>query len=197
MIEKRFFVGLDLGQAQDYTAISILEQRWSDQPRGYNYDLRYLDRFRGVPYPEVVKKVAILVRSPKIMGSEPPVLVVDKTGVGAPIVDMFRQGGVRPVEITISGGNSPSVVPRGFAVPKRDLVFALLKAFQTGQFKIAAGLPLGDTLMHELLNFNVKINLVTSHDSYGAWREGIHDDMVMSVAMAVWYAERRYGGRAK
>jgi hypothetical protein len=197
MIEKRFFVGLDLGQAQDYTAISILEQRWSDQPRGYKYDLRYLDRFRGMPYPDVVKKVAFLVRSPKIMGSEPPALVVDKTGVGAPIADMFRQGGVRPVEITISGGNSPSVVPRGFAVPKRDLVFALLKAFQTGQFKIAAGLPLGDTLMHELLNFNVKINLVTSHDSYGAWREGIHDDMVMSVAMAVWYAERRYGGRAK
>jgi hypothetical protein len=32
----------------------------------------------------------------------------------------------------------------------------------------------------------------TAHDSYVAWREGAHDDLVPAVAMACWYRER-YG----
>jgi hypothetical protein len=29
------------------------------------------------------------------------------------------------------------------------------------------------------------------HDSYNAWRESIHDDLVLAVALAAWYAERQ------
>jgi hypothetical protein len=28
-----------------------------------------------------------------------------------------------------------------------------------------------------------------AHDSYGAWREGAHDDLVLAVAVAAWYGE--------
>jgi hypothetical protein len=46
-------------------------------------------------------------------------------------------------------------------------------------------------LANELLNFKVKINLKTAHDSYKAWREGIHDDLSLSaVALACWAAEK-------
>jgi len=48
-----------------------------------------------------------------------------------------------------------------------------------------------------LLNFKVKIDPKTAHDSYESWRESIHDDMVLSAAMSTWYAERKYGARAK
>jgi hypothetical protein len=44
------------------------------------------------------------------------------------------------------------------------------------------------------LNFRVKIDPLTAHDSYGAWREGQHDDLVLAVALAVWFAEHG-GGR--
>ncbi|MDD1753960.1 MAG: hypothetical protein LUQ38_12840 [Methanotrichaceae archaeon] len=43
----------------------------------------------------------------------------------------------------------------------------------------------------ELLNFKVKIDPQTAHDSYSAWRESEHDDLVLSVALACWYAETR------
>jgi hypothetical protein len=43
-------------------------------------------------------------------------------------------------------------------------------------------------LRAELLNFRVKINLASGHDSYEAWREGDHDDLVLAAAMAVWSA---------
>jgi hypothetical protein len=51
-------------------------------------------------------------------------------------------------------------------------------------------MALADTLRKELLNFKVKINISTAHDSYEAWREGDHDDLVLAVAMACWCRER-------
>ena len=30
----------------------------------------------------------------------------------------------------------------------------------------------------------------TGKDSYGAWREGAHDDLVLAVALAVWKAKK-------
>ena len=61
---------------------------------------------------------------------------------------------------------------------------------QNKQLKIAEGMPLSDTLRKELLNFKVRINISTAHDSYEAWREGDHDDLVLAVAMACWCGER-------
>lgn len=59
---------------------------------------------------------------------------------------------------------------------------------QTERLKVAASLPEAATLTHELQNFQVKISLDTAHDSYGAWREGAHDDLVLAVCMALWIA---------
>ncbi len=75
-------------------------------------------------------------------------------------------------------------------MPKRDLISATLVLLQNGQLKIADALPLKDTLVKELLNFRVKINISTAHDTYEAWREGDHDDLVLSVALACWAGER-------
>lgn len=54
-------------------------------------------------------------------------------------------------------------------------------------------MPLLEVLKGELQTFEVKINPQTAHDSYLAWREGQHDDLVLAVAMACWYREQ-YGG---
>ena len=40
-----------------------------------------------------------------------------------------------------------------------------------------------------MLAFQVTITNA-ANDTYGAWREGTHDDLVLSVALAAWYAER-------
>jgi hypothetical protein len=197
----RFFVGLDLGQASDYTALNIQAQIWNAEKKRNEYEMRYLDRVRGMPYPDVVAKVSTIMESDKLNGSEPAQLILDKTGVGAPVADMFKIGPIKPIEITITGGLTASNVPGGFHVPKRDLVFALLAVFQSGRFKIAEGLALATPLMEELTNFKVKINS-NGHDSYAAWRETQHDDLVLSAAMATWYGERfkepvgplRFGG---
>ncbi|MBA3951633.1 MAG: hypothetical protein H0X57_07115 [Rubrobacter sp.] len=67
---------------------------------------------------------------------------------------------------------------------------AALVLMQNERLKIAEALELKETLVRELLAFRVKINIATAHDSYEAWREGDHDDLVLSVALACWAGER-------
>ena len=38
----------------------------------------------------------------------------------------------------------------------------------------------------------MKIALTTGHDSYGAWREGTHDDLGLALAVSLWTGERRW-----
>ena len=54
---------------------------------------------------------------------------------------------------------------------------------------MAGKLKLGPVLSQEMLNFRVKIDPMTAHDSYSAWREEDHDDLVLSVALAAWWGE--------
>ena len=43
--------------------------------------------------------------------------------------------------------------------------------------------------MKELQNFQVKITL-SANETFGSWREGIHDDLVLAVSLAAWWAEK-------
>jgi len=203
MSESAFYVGLDLGQAADYTAITILERPAREQRFGYHpeppaptvYHLRHLERVTlGTTYPAIAQRVKRLTEAEPLRGRS--VLIADATGVGIAVMDLLRSAGVRPVPVTITGGNQVTREPNGLHVPKRDLVFALLTLFQAERVKVAAGLSMAETLRQELLNFRVKID-AKAHDSYAAWREGVHDDLVLSAALAAWYADRYSGPRAR
>jgi hypothetical protein len=184
---KLFVVGLDLGQSVDYSAISIIEA-------GEDYLVRYLSRWKlGTPYPKIVEDVEKLM-SQLPTGDTLPILAIDQTGVGAPVVDMFRalEGDWYLRAIHITGGSGVSIDRGVTYVPKRDLVAAVVIALQTDQLKVSPKLDHAKVLKEELGNFKVRIS-DSGHDSYGAgddWRSGNHDDMVLSVAMGVWCAKR-------
>ena len=185
-----FIMSVDLGQAVDYTAISIVEQVGAGGRERTGYLLRYLDRPPlGTTYPAIVRRVLSLLDRAPLSRQETP-LVVDRTGVGGAVVDMFTASGVRPRAITIHGGDAVTDTdPYNLRVPKRDLASTLVALFQTARLQVAAGLELAPVLATELLNFKVKVNVASGHDSYEAWRENVHDDLVLSVAMACWFGE--------
>jgi hypothetical protein len=141
-----------------------------------------------------VDRVAALVRSDPLRHM-PAILLVDKTGVGAAVLDSFTHARIGAVAITLHGGSSVNRDPQrvGYRVPKRDLITVTQVLLQNGQLKVAAGLPEAETLKRELLNFRVKIDPRTAHDSYEHWREGDHDDLVLAVSMAAWF--RQYWNR--
>jgi hypothetical protein len=235
-----FYIGLDLGQASDYSALCVIEEAvwcgpevdfdgwgalvppeledagWVSpsrlSPKGarqvarINFELgrppqpplylRHLERYDlGTPYPKIIEHVTrLLTRHPIRPHLEATRLLIDATGVGRPVVDSFRAQGVHPIGITIHGGERVTQEVAGerditLRVPKRDLVAAVQTLLQNGRLQIAAGLDLAAVLRKELLNFRVKVDPKTAHDSYSHWREGDHDDLVLATACACWYRE--------
>jgi hypothetical protein len=185
----RFVVGVDLGQTADYTAITILEERGEEEKK--SYDVRYLERLRNTPYPAIVKRLDHLVRRLP----ERPSMAVDATGVGRPVVDMIRDAHIPAsiYPITLTGGDAVTRDGMERRVPKRDVASTIAVLLQTGRLRIARGLKESETLSRELLNFRVKISL-SGHDSYEAWREQEHDDLVLAVGLAAWLAEKGRDG---
>lgn len=185
-----FYLGLDLGQVNDFTALTIIDHKDDE------LHVRYLWRERNHPYPAIVKIVQDIAQRPEI-ATNSAALVIDATGVGRPVVDMFRELENMPqiVPITITGGDSVSPADgSGYRVPKRDLVSTMQIALQAGELKFADRLRYRDIVMAEFLNFKAKIS-AKGHDSYAAggtdWREGEHDDIVLAVSLACWYIMRQ------
>jgi hypothetical protein len=184
-----YMVGVDLGQAQDWTAISVVEMFKPNETTPRHFHVRHLERPQlGTSYVDICGRVRGLMQTPPLRGRS--WLCVDKTGVGAAVVDLMRAQGLRPYCVTITGGDAWSWDEvSNFRVPKRDLAGTLQAMLATDRLKIANGIQLADTLSKELHNFKVKVNIATGNDSYEAHREGDHDDLVLSVAMACWVGD--------
>ena len=198
-----FYVGLDLGQSADYTALAVVQVvKVAEQPGkiSSSLHLRHLERYPlRTPYTSIADGVAALMRSEQLNRDEydpsrrrtarsTTQLYVDKTGVGAGVTDLLKAKGLYFTPITIHGGEKVHREGWTYNVPKKDLVAALEVPFDTGTLKVAEGLKLWPTLKAELLNFRRKQNQKTAHISFEHWREGDHDDLVLACALACWGA---------
>jgi hypothetical protein len=188
----RYYYSVDLGQAHDPTA-SVWLEKWMRLPEP-EYTIPKLERYPiGTKYPDIVEDVATKFS----MSPASTRLILDGTGVGRVVVDMIlahlllktRRTKIRP--ITITGGDTEIAAGGYYRIPKRNLVGAAQVLLQDGRLKIKEDLPETPTLIREMLNFKVKISAETAHDSYAAWREGEHDDLVLAAALACWAAESK------
>lgn len=214
--KPEYLVGVDLGQANDYTAVAVLYRteretghtetrltNWWSGERSTTpvmegmYEARFLERLqRGTPYPRQVQRVKEVIdglkrRDDVNVGRASVRLVVDQTGVGRPVVDMLRAEGLKDlIAVTIHGGDQSSREGREHRVPKRELVSVVQVLLQGDRLGIASSLPEASVLTAEMLAFKVKVS-AAGHDSYGNdWRENPHDDLVLAVALAAWAGER-------
>jgi hypothetical protein len=186
--------GLDLGQAQDYSALACVEQL-RNEDGAQEYAVRHLHRWPlGTPYtaPEgkangIAEDLAGLIAD----AGRPVVLVLDATGCGRPVVDLLRKYrlGARLVPVTITAGSQTTLQSGWWHAPKRDLAGAVAVGLERRTLHVAPGLPLVKTLTKELLTFRVKVT-TSGNETFEAWRERDHDDLVLAVALAVWFGSR-------
>lgn len=186
---NHFYIGLDLGQKCDFTAIAVLERRdppkphflapWTVQPT--YFDLRHLERLPlGTPYPRVIEKVAKLTNHPTLKNR--CTVVADSTGVGQPVVDELRRAqlGGNLIPVTISGGGQANRNGHGWTVPRRDLLSAVMLTLEDEHLRFAEKLPERARLVAELMSL---------HAGPGRNRNNEHDDLVFALALATWRAK--------
>jgi hypothetical protein len=154
------------------------------------YAVRHLERLPlGTPYTSVAEQLVRLFAQAPLTDST---LVIDSTGVGRPVVDWLRKSNIQAAlqPLTITGGYQANrEADGGWRVPKKELVSVLQVLLQARRLKVAPTLAEAGTLVRELQNFQVKIT-TAAHETFGTWREGLHDDLVLAVAVAAWQAER-------
>ncbi len=182
---RRVAVGLDLGHANDYSALTVIEQRQ------HYWILRAAHRFPlGTPFGAIVETLRRMARHPDLRGRAS--LIVDSTGLGAPVVEMIRRARVEMAlhPVVITGGATASSNGSIHRVPKRDLVTALYLMFESGALQIPRTLPAWKQLEEELLRFQARI-APSGETSYEASSPDVHDDLVVSLALAAWFARPR------
>jgi hypothetical protein len=129
--EVHYFAGLDLGQAQEVTALAILVRTKEPDPQKpgrlvRHYAVRHLERFPlGTPYTEVGARLAQqFAAAPLAHGT----LAVDQTMVGRPVMEMLGRSGIaaRLRGYTVTAGHTATMDDRGdWLLPKKVLASTL------------------------------------------------------------------------
>jgi hypothetical protein len=203
-MDTTYYVGLDLGQSQDYTALAVIQKvpTYDQQTgkHGSELHLKHLERYPlKTPYTDIADQVKSLLSGPPFttpallngrLARPTTELIVDRTGVGVAVTDLLKERRLNYIAVTITGlGQKVNRHgTREYSVPKQDLVSALEVPFHKGTLKVAKGLEGWPKLREELLNFRRKQNTRTAHISYEHWRESDHDDLVLAAALACWKA---------
>lgn len=173
-VPARYVLGLDLGLRQDSTALAVVESQARLRV------VRYLEKLRlGTPYMQCVERVKKLVNRAPLLGCCS--VVVDASGVGAPVVEMMKSAnlGCELIPVVITGGESARCSDGLWKVPRKELLHGLLVLLERGELKVARGLQLTGELQREMAGIR----------GHRMQADG-HDDLAIALSLAVW-GERR------
>jgi hypothetical protein len=208
--DVRHVLGLDLGQQSDPSALTLLQWRQAPPapvlgnpwhvgpppapPPRPTFTVPTLFRWPlGTAYPTIAADLVRFLMAPPLAGTR-PLLVVDGTGVGVPVVEMLKERLIAArvdagmVGVCITGGNTVSnSSPGWWNVSKRQLVSVLQVLLGERRLKVSPQLEQAAVLVRELNTFQVKIT-APGNETFESWRERDHDDLVLALALACWAA---------
>ena len=207
---ETFAIGLDVGQQVDFSALVVVSQvahpgAFDPETETFHPErelaVRWLERPPlGTAFTSGINRAMALHNDPALLsreaadtgrGPRTPPIIMDATGVGLPLVEMFQKHHkVRPVSVIITGGAVVNSTAIGYRVPKQDLIAALSVEFELQRIKIASGLDLSDDLLGELRNFRMETNAATGRTRFDA-APGHHDDLLIAVSLAVWWLQEQ------
>jgi hypothetical protein len=194
-----YFIGLDLGKDQDYSAIAVMACRKINdgpfnhmtfhQPTRPILELVSLTRIPlGTEYLEVMsilRRVITRLLSSNAWGARPPAvyLVVDSAGPGQVAIELIRAQQLRItiVPTLLSGGTETNLLRSGkYSIPRREILSNARLLLEAQTLRVAAGLQHFISLRKELV------------DARPGGEQSNHDDLAIAAALAAWHATRVY-----
>jgi hypothetical protein len=201
--DEAFIMGVDLGQSQDPTALIVMKhtraplETWTANEKARtmkqdieeHFDVVHAERLAlGTPYPDVVQYVRDVLNRPPLR--DRCHLVIDESGVGRAVGDMFEDAGLRAVRVAITGGvDAVNQDGLRWSVAKSLLISGVDAKLHSGELRFAAELGEAHALAEELKDF--RRHLTSAGRATYQARTGKHDDLVLAVAIALWWAVER------
>jgi hypothetical protein len=207
----RYWVGADFARKRDFTAVSIIEQIGTcthispENP----FRVRHCERLPlGTRYTDIEGYLRELMHDvrryaqarceelhPKVRGASlgTVTLVIDESGLGAPMFDLLEEAKLYPTGVTIIGGPEWSGNGRHYRVPLNDLITVIELAMEQRTLGFAKELEHLPALVDEFASFERRLTKA-GNETYGNFRESSHDDMIFSIAIPLWVATRGYQG---
>lgn len=193
MIEKQYFIGVDVGQVKDYTAIALVE---AIPAEGGDLRLRcpYLQTMPlEIQFQDIARRLAEIEGKLQAKGSAAVTVLVDGTGPGQPVPELIR-GRVKcnVISCRFTSGNDPRYDGATWYIPKAALVTCLKIFIQEGRLELpgktrdqAQARAINEMLL-ELQNFQYnQPEEGAKAETYEA-RVGSHDDLVTALGLATW-----------
>jgi hypothetical protein len=186
-------ISLDPAQLKDWSAVAVIDMKYvpfnpvGSKAARFEYDLIAMNRKQGLPYDQIVDWVVKTVNNPAFNKGEPCAFLLDSTGVGVAVKDMLKAKGIRPKAITITAGDAYSRVGAEFHVGKARLIGKFLGAFDAGKVHVNPNMPIWSQVENEMLSFRAEMSAQGRVKMEA--QQGEHDDMLLALAMAVWYGE--------
>lgn len=198
---KDYVIGLDLGQANDYSAMVVMRrvfwrkgQSPGKDPAKLWHQIVTVVRWPLLTvYPKIVEDVYEAYKLFEGTIAEMGVaLVVDAGGPGRPVIDVLREKGLKPIGVSITAGNLAHEREDGsLTAPKRDICTALLVAAQCGDVQVAPKVPDAQEFRNQIGAFGYKVKPASGDLSYESVMTEVHDDIVVAAAIALWYSTVR------
>ncbi|MGI8642293.1 MAG: hypothetical protein ACR2MG_20370 [Pyrinomonadaceae bacterium] len=206
-----FHLGCDLGKENDFTAICFLRKftpldRRSRVNGSSVYEVLMMKRFAlKTSYVQIVSEISNRLKRAPFDGWQdnfgirhpskiPTFLAFDQTGVGQSVSELLRNDAFLDTRleqlyaINITAGREPSEGSDFLNIPKRDLIMNCLIAFEKGYLQFAGDMPELPLLIDELQNFEMRFT-AKGNSTFSAKGSTNHDDLVLSLSLAVWSAK--------
>ncbi len=167
-------IALSLGPPSEPSALAVVATPLSEPGRPSEHAVRLIQRFLpGTAYASIRGALQAAVDA-----VETPTVIIDRTAVGDAIAFVFN--GWR---VTLTNGFRDQD-----HIPRRDVAASLQMALQGDRVRVAKG-PLSAELQRQFPAFNPRPS-AAGPDAI-AWRDRPGDDLILAVALAVWYADPR------
>lgn len=192
---SHYWLGVDLAQAQDNTALVVIHDEqlpvWAGPQRQAlgerTRTITYADKFKGVSYPDVVSHVIRVMTREPLRGRTR--LVVDGSGLGRVVSDLLHDAGVQHTAIQMTAGQNWKRSGRYTNVGKTLMLENLSVLFATHELQFAQDLALREDILAELETFQLETtaagNQVITQGKSGAH----HGDLAIALAGAAFASE--------
>jgi len=190
----RYWVGADLGQANDFSSVVVIKDQALPVSNGNGIVIGprertvvYADKFKGVSYVDVVDHLIKLRNAPPFGGVSE--LVIDGTSIGRVVSDMLWDQSVPHSAIQMTGGQEWRRSGRYVNASKTLMIENLAVLFAAGELKFAHDLQLRNEIEEDLASFTTQTTAAGNQIITQSRNAAGHGDLGIGLIVAAFASQ--------